>query len=63
MMHAQKIAVHAVCGFQRAEVLLIIVVQLAAPDATASCPAARAIRTLPILFLENQEKATFGLVR
>src|SRR4029453_1091761 len=31
-------------------------------DATASCPAARAIRTLPILFLENQEKATFGLV-
>jgi len=29
MMHAQKIAAHAVCGFQRAEVFLIIVVELA----------------------------------
>src|SRR5215471_9721004 len=30
MMHAQKIAAHTICGFQRAEVFLIIVGKLAA---------------------------------
>jgi hypothetical protein len=62
-MHAQKIAAHAVCGFQRAEVFLIIVVELAAQMQPNLVQQHGPLELCRFCFLENQEKATFGVVR